>query len=66
MTMADYLDKLNEKDDSSIVQEPVVSMNVRPTKDLLDRRYDPNATIENGNYLHEEYAALSAQIDSNR
>ena len=63
MTMADYLDKLNEKDDSSIAQEPVVSMNVRQTMDFLDRHYDPNATIENGMSLHEGFDFLRARIE---
>jgi len=61
--MTDYLDKVNRLEDSSIVQESVVSMNVRQTMDLFDRHYDSTATIENGAPLHEGFDLLRARIE---
>ena len=64
MTMADYLDKINEQEESSIVQEPVVSMNVRQTIDVFEKHYDSNATIENSMPLHEGFDLLRSRIET--
>ena len=61
--MADYLNKLNEQDDSSIVQEPVISMAVRKTMDFFDKHYDSNATIEKSMSLHEGFDVLRARME---
>jgi hypothetical protein len=61
--MADYLNKLNEQDDSSIVQEPVISMAVRQTMEFFDKHYDSNATIETGMSLHEGFDVLRARME---
>lgn len=61
--MADYLDKMNEQEEPSIVQEPVIPMNVRQTKDFFDKHYDANASIENGMPLHEGCDLLRARIE---
>ena len=60
--MADYLDKLNEQDTQSVVQEPVVSMNVRQTVDFFDKHYDANSTIETSMPIHEGFDLLRARI----
>ena len=62
MIMANYLDKLNEQETPSIVQEPVVSMNVRQTVALFDKHYDANATTENSMPIHEGFDLLRARI----
>ena len=64
MTMADYLDKMNEQEDSSMVEEPVVSMNVRQTMDFFDKHYDANASIETGMPLHEGFDLLRARMET--
>jgi len=64
MIMADYLDKMNEQEEPSSVQEPVISMNVRQTMDFFDKHYDANATIENGMPLHEGFDLLRARIEN--
>ena len=61
--MADYLNKLNEQDDSSIVQEPVISMAVRQTMEFFDKHHDSNATIETGMSLHEGFDVLRARME---
>ena len=63
--MADYLDRIdqtNEADGSSIVQEPMVSMNVGQTTEFLDRHYDPKASIEDGISLHEGFDLLRERM----
>ena len=60
--MVDYLDKMTETEEPSVVQEPVVSMNVRQTMDIFDRHYDSHATIENGMSLHEGFDLLRTRI----
>ena len=62
--MADYLDKMNEQEEPSSVQEPVISMNVRQTMDFFDKHYDDNDTIENGMPLHEGFDLLRARIEN--
>ena len=62
MIMADYRDKLNEQETPSIVQEPVVSMNVRQTVDFFDKHYDANASIETSMPIHEGFDLLRARI----
>lgn len=64
MTMADYLDKMNESEELSTVQEPVISMNVRQTMDFFDKHYDADTTIENGMPIHEGFDLLRARIKS--
>ena len=61
--MADYLDKQNEQEEPSIVQEPVASMDVRHTMEFFDKHYDTNASIENGMPLHEGFDLLRARIE---
>lgn len=61
--MADYLNKLNEQEESSILQEPVISMAVRKTMDFFDKHYDSNATIEKGMSLHEGFDVLRARME---
>ncbi len=61
--MADYLDMLNEQEEPSIVQEPVVSMDVRQTMEFFNKHYDTNASIENGMPLHEGFDLLRARIE---
>lgn len=63
--MADYLDRIaqiNEEESSSVVQEPMVSMNVGQTTEFLDRHYDSNASIKNGLSLHEGFDLLRERI----
>ena len=62
--MADYLDKMNEQEEPSIVQETVISMSVRQTMDFFDKHYDANATIENGMPIHEGFDLLRARIEN--
>lgn len=62
MIMEDYLDKLNEQETPSVVQEPVVSMNVRQTMDFFDKHYDANASIETGMPIHEGFNLLRARV----
>ncbi|MBO4674299.1 MAG: hypothetical protein J5616_08115 [Bacteroidaceae bacterium] len=62
--MADYLNKLNESEEPSIVQEPVISMNVRQTMEFFDKHYDANATIEKGMPIHEGFDLLRTRIET--
>ena len=64
--MADYLDKISETEESSVVQEPVIPMNVRQTIDFFDRHYDPHSSIENGMPLHEGFDLLRARIEKKK
>lgn len=61
--MVNYLDKMSEHEQPSIVQEPVVSMNVRQTMKFFDKHYDTNASIENGMPIHEGFDLLRARIE---
>ena len=61
--MTDYLNKMNEQEESSIVQEPAISIAVRQTMDFFDKHYDSNATIENGMSLHEGFDLLRARME---
>ncbi|MBQ6750015.1 MAG: hypothetical protein IJR02_06870 [Bacteroidaceae bacterium] len=61
--MKDYLDKMTETEKTSVVEEPVVPMNVRQTMDFFDRHYDSHATVENGIPLHEGFALLRARME---
>ena len=63
-TMVDYLDQMNEQEDSLNVQEPVIAMNVQQTTGLLEKHYDSNASVENGMSLQEGFDLLRSRIET--